>query len=229
VQVKTKNFMVAGLIVLLVGMLWYRVVYSSMESKASKAKTAAHDADAQAKALRSQLDGPAGGSKPKTTDPDLPVMQAAVPDNPAEAEFLRSIDALLVSSGVTWQSVTPSVPVVSGTLSTIGVSVSAQGTQDQVKNFVTGLGTLKRLFVLDNLSIAPGGSTAAAGSGTPQAQPGKAFGADTVTASISGRIFSQTTAVASPTGGTTTPAAGSTGTAPSPASGAGAPTGVQNS
>jgi Tfp pilus assembly protein PilO len=221
---------VAGLVVLLVGMLWYRVVYSSMESKASKAKTAAHDADAQAKSLRAQLDGTTG-NKAKTTDPDAAVMHEAIPDDAAEATFLRSMNTLLASSGVTWQSVSPAVPTVSGNLSTIGVSVTVQGTQDQVKTFLTGLGELKRLFVADNVSIAPGGSTAGAGAPPDQGQPGKAFLGDTVTASISGRIFSQTSAVAPPAGSTAT---GSTGTATTPASspasgGATSPPGVSNS
>jgi Tfp pilus assembly protein PilO len=217
--------MVAGLVVLLVGMLWYRVVYSSMENKASKAKTAAHDADVQAKGLRVQLDGTNGRSKAKTTDPDAAVMHEAIPDDAAEASFLRSMNALLASSGVTWQSVSPAVPVVSGNLSTIGVSVTVQGTQDQVRTFVTGLGALKRLFVVDNLAIAPGGSTAGAGSAPDQGQPGKAFVGDTVQASISGRIFSQTTAVASPS---TVPTTGSSGAATAPASGPTSPPGVQN-
>jgi hypothetical protein len=210
-------------------MLWYRVVYSSMENKASKAKTAAHDADAQAKSLRAQLDGTTGGSKAKTTDPDVAVLHEAIPDDAAEATFLRSMNTLLASSGVTWQSVSPAVPTVSGNLSTIGVSVTVQGTQNQVKTFLTGLGELKRLFVVDNLSVAPGGSTAGAGAPPDQGHPGQAFLGDNVTASISGRIFSQTSAVAPPAGSTAT---GSTGTATTPASspsGATAPPGVSNS
>ncbi|MDQ1436107.1 MAG: Pilus assembly protein PilO [Actinomycetota bacterium] len=224
-QVKTKNFMVGALVVLLVAALWYRVVYSPMESKASKAKTAAHDADAQAKSLRAQIDGTSRGSKAKTTDPDAAVMHEAIPDDAAEASFLRSMDALLVSTGVTWQSVTPTAPVVAGSLSTITVSVTVQGTQDQVKAFVSGLGGLKRLFVVDNISLSPGGSKSAAGSGTAQGQPGKVFVGDQVQASIAGRIFSQATAVATPS---TVPTTGSSGATKAPASGATSPPGVQN-
>ena len=42
-QVKTKIIAVGALLVLLVGVLWYRVVVSPMQSNASKANTAASD------------------------------------------------------------------------------------------------------------------------------------------------------------------------------------------
>ena len=69
-QVKTKNLLVGALVVLLVGALWYKVVYSPMESKASKAKTAAHDADTSAASLRQALGGPARRRRrrPQTSD-----------------------------------------------------------------------------------------------------------------------------------------------------------------
>ena len=54
-QVKTKNLVVGAIVVLLVGALWYKVAYSPMQNKASKAKTAAHDADVQAATLRQQI------------------------------------------------------------------------------------------------------------------------------------------------------------------------------
>ena len=44
-QVKTKNLIVAVLAVVLVGALWYRVLYSPMEAKASKAKASALEAE----------------------------------------------------------------------------------------------------------------------------------------------------------------------------------------
>ena len=58
-QVKTKNLLIGAIVVLLVGLLWYKVVYSPMESKASKAKTAAHQADATAASLRQELNSAA--------------------------------------------------------------------------------------------------------------------------------------------------------------------------
>ena len=39
-QVKTKNLMVGGLIVLLTLLLWYKMLYSPTASKVSKAHTA---------------------------------------------------------------------------------------------------------------------------------------------------------------------------------------------
>lgn len=223
-QVKTKNLIVAALAVLLVSALWYRVIYSPMESKASKAKTSAHEAEITADNLRQAINGTTGSNK-KNKAQDVPpeTLRAAVPIETAEASFLRAVDTLRVTSGAEWQSITPSIPTPAGTVSSINVAITLQGTEDQVARYVAGLAGLKRVFVLDNLSITPSGSAAAAGSGAPTGHPGAVFTGDTMQAQISGRIFSQPTAAAASTtsGGTT----GTSGSSTKPATGASAPTG----
>ncbi len=230
-QVKTKNMIVGALVVLLVSMLWYRVVYSPMESKASKAKTAAHDADTSAANLRQALAGTSSNSKKnKAQDVSTQKMLAGIPLERAQASFLRSLDALRVSSGALWQSVTPSAPTVSGTVTSMTVAITAAGTEDQVARYVAGLSALKRVFVLDNLTITKGGSTSAAGTVTT-GHAGAVFFGDVMQLQISGRIFSQpaapaaaTTGTGSPSGSSTTPTTG----APAPTGGAAAPNGNVN-
>ena len=167
-QVKTKNLLVSAIVVLLVGALWYKVVYSPMESKASKAKTAANAADTSAAGLRQQL-GTAGAAKKANGQDVAPgVMLAAIPADSAEASFLRSIDALRVSSGADWQSLTPGAPVTTGSLTTISVGLTVQVTEDQLAQYVSGLVDLKRIFVTDNVTMSssggsPGPREAAAG------------------------------------------------------------------
>ena len=212
-QVKTKNILVGALVVALVGMLWYRVVYSPMQSKASKAKTAAHDADATAANLQRSLNT-AAAAKKSGKDVSAGEMLTAVPIDAAEASFLRSVDALRVSSGADWQSITPTVPASSGSIATINIAINVQGTEVQLTRYLSGLSDLKRLFVLDNVSIS--GSSAGSGSATtPNAPSGGTFVADKLQMAVSGRIFAQPVAVPSAPGatGTTTPAVG----APAPA------------
>jgi len=225
VQVKTKNLIVGVLAVLFVGMVWFRVVYSPMEDKASKARASAHEADVTSQNLKQAINGtsPAGKNTKKDIAPE--VMLAAVPADNAEASFLRAVDGIRVSSGAQWQSITPSIPTPAGSVTSINVAITLEGTEDQVARYVAGLAGLKRLFVLDNLAITPSGSSAAAGSAAPQGHPGSVFVGDTMSAQIAGRIFSQpAAAIATGTTGT-----GTAGSSPRPASGAPAPTGGQSS
>ena len=236
-QVKTKNLIVSVLVVVLVGALWYRVVYSSMESKASKAKTAAHEADATAANLRQALNGTSSKKAAKTHDPAADVMLAAVPVDAAEASFLRSVDQIRLDSGAYWQTITPAPAVTAAGMTTVSVGITAQGTEDQLARYVAGLADLKRIFVTDNVSIVAVGS-----SGAPGAQlhvpAGATFYADKLQLQVSGRIFSQPGTVAPVTPGATgtTPASGtgttgSSGAAPaggSTSGGATSPSGIQN-
>ncbi len=217
-QVKTKNLMMGALAVLFVGLIWFQFVYSPMSSKAAKARTATHEADASATSLRKAISAGDPAKNAKKHDPTTDLMLAAVPIDAAEASFLRSVDSLRVASGASWQSISPSPPATSGTVTTINVSISVQGNQDQLLSYANGLGKLKRLFVIDNLSVSEGGSTAVPG--TPvRAASGSTFSSDQLQMQISGRIFGQ------PGAGGTTGAAGST----TPATGAPAPsTGTQS-
>ena len=226
-QVKTKNLIVAALAVLLVGALWYRVVYSPMESKAAKAKVSAQEADTTSQNLRQAINGTTGSNKnTKKKDIAPEVMLKAVPIDNAEASFLRAVDTLRVTSGAEWQSITPSVPTPVGNVTSINVAITLQGTEAQVASYVAGLAGLSRIFVLDNLSITPGGSQAAAGTGAPQGHPGAVFTGDKMQAQISGRIFSQPAAAAAATGTTGSSSGAKTG-APAP-TGATSQPGVQN-
>jgi Tfp pilus assembly protein PilO len=221
VQVKAKNALLSAVVVLLVGALWYKVVYSPMESKASKAKTAAEAADQTAANLQTRISAvTAAQKKAKSHEVASRVLLAAVPAQAAEATFLRAIDALRISSGADWQSITPGVPVLTGTLTTINVAITVQGTEAQLRSYQNGLYDLKRIFLVDGLSISVGGSSPAPGA-VPHASGG-VFSADQLQMQITGRIFSQPGAVG------TTGATGASGAAAAtkPATGAAAPPGA---
>jgi Tfp pilus assembly protein PilO len=201
VQVKTKNLLVSAIVVLLVGALWYKVVYSPMESKASKAKTAANDANTSVAGLRQALGQAGAAKKANGQDVSLGVMLDAIPADSAEAVFLRGIDALRVTSGADWQSITPAPPVTNGNLSTVSVGISVQGTEDQLARYVSGLADLKRIFVTDNVTLT-----------APGKDQGATFAAGTMQLQVAGRVFSQPVASSATAGATG--AAGSV-TAPS--------------
>jgi Tfp pilus assembly protein PilO len=217
VQVKTKNILVGALVVALVGMLWYRVVYSPMQSKASKAKTAAHDADTQAASLRQQLNASSADTK-KQKSQSAQSLLAATPADPAEASFLRSLEAIRIDSGAAWSTIAPSIPAPAAVGQSVTVAITAQGTEVQIGRYLADLTALKRIFVIDNVSISPGGSTAPAGSSTTPVHAGAVFVGDQQQVTISGRIFTSASAVSSA-------ATGASGTATTPAVGASAPTG----
>jgi hypothetical protein len=136
-------------------------------------------------------------------------MLAAVPADTAQATFLRNLDALRVTTGASWQSITPAAPINDGTVTTIGVGITVLGTQQQLAAYQEGLAAMNRLFVLDNVSMTATGGTGPAG-GTLRPTPGAAFLADQMSMQITGRIFSGTGTV--PTAGSATPA--SAGAAP---------------
>lgn len=215
-QVKTKNLIVAALVVLLVGMAWYQLVYGSMESKASKAKSAAHDAEVAADSLRKSLSNFATPDGKKKSDVGSADLRAALPADVAEASFLRTLDTLRVTSGADWQSVTPSAPVISPDATIVSVGISAQGTEDQIARYLNGLYGLKRIFIVDNVSM-----TAQTGPGSPGgASGGGAVFGDKLQMTVTGRLFSQPTASVTPTG-----ANGTSGAARTPVAGAPAPAG----
>jgi Tfp pilus assembly protein PilO len=210
VQVKTKNLFVGALVVLLVGGLWYKVVYSPMESKASKAKTAATAADTSAAGLRKQLGQSDATKKTNGQNVSLGAMLTAIPVDSAEASFLRSIDALRVATGANWQSITPAAPTSTGGLATISVGISVQGTEDQLARYVSGLTELKRIFVTDNVTITASG-----------AGRGAVFAAGNLQMQVTGRIFGQAQTTPGATGATGT--AGSAATTTGSAAGATTP------
>ncbi len=217
-QVRTKNLVIGAIVVLLVGLLWYRVVYSPMENKASKAKTAAHQADVTAASLRQELNS-AASKKAKGQDVSTGALLEAVPLDAAEASFLRSIDVLRVSSGADWQSITPAPPTSASDIATITVGISVQGSEDQLARYVSGLSDLKRLFVLDTLTLTAAPAGNGAPGSAPGATPGNVFTSGKMQMQIAGRIFTQPAAVPATAGGTTS-AAGRT----TPGVGAPAPT-----
>jgi Tfp pilus assembly protein PilO len=206
VQVKTKTLIVGGLAVLMVGLLWYRMVYSPIQSKTSKANAAAHSADLDAKNLQDAIDNiMATSKKDAAKDVGTAKMLTAVPADTAEASFLRSLDGLRASSGANWQSVTPSTPSAAGGVTSIGVSINVFGTEGTLARYLNGLYSMNRLFVPDNVTLTPQGQSQLGGSGA-------LFVGGLMQMQVSGRIFAGPAATPATTGVSGTSGATTTGT-----------------
>jgi Tfp pilus assembly protein PilO len=211
--VKQKNMIVGALAALLVLALWYMMLYSPLTSAASKANQATTAAKTTAKSLEQQIAGLKG---------DLPSQKGqkqqlnlAIPSTPAESAFLRDLDRVKAASGVTFQSVAPSPPTggAAGATTSINVSISVSGSVAQVHKYLTALATLKRLFVIDNVSLTAGASTNGSNASSSGGPVGDVFAGPgappTLQAQIAGRIFTQATIASATPGVATAPAAAS--------------------
>jgi Tfp pilus assembly protein PilO len=224
VQVKTKTLIVGGLAVLMVGLLWFRVVYSPIKSKTSKANAAAHNAEVDAQNLQKAIDDiMAANKKAAAKDVGTEKMLGAVPATLAEASFLRQLDHLRVKSGANWQSVTPSPPTSTGGVANIGVSINVFGTETTLARYLSGLYAMQRVFIPDNITLTPQGSTALPGQAAA-VPSGALFPGGEMQMQVSGRIFAGPGAVDTPAttpGSSATTGASTTGSATAPT---GAPT-----
>jgi Tfp pilus assembly protein PilO len=228
VQVKTKNVAVVALGVLLVLLLWYRMVYSSMANQATKSKQATQDAQLRVDALQHQLrqstgDGANGQAKKASVDQ----LQHAIPVTPELSNFLRTTDKIRAASGVGFTSITPSAPTAVGGAQTINLGIVVQGQYRQVLAYLDALMKTPRLVVIDTVGVTGGGasgaSSAPAGStgGGPAGEVFAGVGAaPTLQVQLTARLFTQASAGlpigSSPSGGSTTktPAGGPTSPPP---------------
>ena len=187
-QVKTKNLLVIAIAALLVLALWYRVLYAPMAHSASKDRQSAKDNEASAQTLRSQLSSGSIKKNGTNGDASASALAAAIPSDPALADFLRKVDTIRASSGVTLQTIAPSPPTFAGSVESVNLAITVQGTYDQVTQYERELMALPRLVVTDQVSISTGGSTTSAS--------GSTSGAPTVQVQMVARMFAQPTGTA---------------------------------
>jgi preprotein translocase subunit YajC len=225
--------MVGALLTLLVLVLFYRVVYSSMQGQASKAKKNQQNYETQISSLQHQLKiVTGGGGSGPTKGVSKDELAAAVPPAANEAEFLRIFNQIADASGVTLQQVTPTNPqgatsasasasaTTTAGVQTISLGITIQGDYGEVQDYVNRLVHAPRLLIIDSENVTSGASSSGAQtSGGPVGQVFAGQGsAPLLTVQLTARIF--TLAAASST---------ATGTAGAAAPATPAPSGVQNS
>jgi Tfp pilus assembly protein PilO len=209
---KTKNLAVSALIGLLTLALWWNFLLKPSRSEASKVKAETATERTKLQPLQAQLaQANADAAHAGTFKARLAVLKNAVPDSPELANFIRDANAIADASNIAWQSVTHGPPTTgSAGVSTIAVGIDINGTYEQVLDYLGRIAALKRLVVLDNVTLS-GGGTAAAGTGSTAASAGTGStgpfsSGSTLTVTITGRMFLTATATVA-TGATGTPGA----------------------
>jgi Tfp pilus assembly protein PilO len=199
-QVKTKDIAVIGLAIILVLFLWYRFVYSSMDSQASKATQAAQDAKTQADSLQHQLNELTGTSQKKKASNDE--LQKAIPPTPDVGAFLRQVQQVRDSVGIpdAFQTIVPTAPTAQSGGGTVGMGITVKGSYSQMMDYVNRLNKLSRLVVIDNVQI-----TASTAGGTSSGGPtGEVFAGQgappELSMQISARLFTSAAPPVSTTG-----------------------------
>lgn len=161
----------------------------------------------------------------------------AVPPKPALAQLIREVDSASKSSGFQFLSISPGEPQAAATSqgtgtssgpaapSQMSITLNGNGTFFQALDFLHQLAHLPRIFVVDTLSLAPGGSGGSSGSPSGTSTGGTSTGSSssgsgtavapgtvpTLTVSIGGRVFTTYVAPAPGVAGTAAPAASGTG------------------
>jgi Tfp pilus assembly protein PilO len=206
VQVKVKQYAVIGLAVFLGLFLWYKAVYSSYQSKASKANTAAQDAEASISQLQHQLQTLTGGPKnAKTKQASTEDLQAAIPSKAGVPDFLRAVQIVRNEVGIplAFQTITPQPPTLVGNLATINFGITLTGSYQQVRAYVDRLMSMPRLVAIDTVGVtaaAAPGATSSGGSPTGEVFAGQGA-PPLLTVQMTARLFATPTAI----GGGTTP------------------------
>ena len=189
-----NNRTIAGgaLAAVLVIAVWWMFVFSPVRSDTSTVNTEIDSAQADTQSLEAenkQLEDLEARAPELKADVDR--LSAAVPTTPELASFIDAANALGVETGVTWVSVSPTPPATTGSTDTVQISMELEGGYFEVLDYLNRLENMPRLVVVDQVSLSASEDTADTG------------GAPSLTASLTGRIFSQANSSA-PAGATST-------------------------
>jgi len=191
---KTKNLAVGALVAVLTLALWWNFLLKPSRSEASKVKAETAVARTELQPLQAKLaQAQADQAHAATFKAQLASLQHAVPNSPALAEFIRNANGIADASQISWQSVTHGPPAPDATgVSSIAVGIIIKGTYEQVMAYLTRLGSLKRLVVVDGVQFSSGGDAGATAGAAGSTGPFS--GTSQLLVTITARMF-----VASPT------------------------------
>lgn len=199
-----KSRAVAFVAVAVVGIvaLWWVLVYSPLGSDLDDVRDELEQAEREESSLTAQLRRlqEIDENAPET-DAELAMLAEAIPENPDLADFFLAAHEIEVQSGIDWLTVSPAEPAVTpGSPPVIRLNLQLSGGFFQVLDYLNRLEDLDRLVIVDTLNVTTGGDGEGAG-GT-----GGFDGAPTLSVSVTGRMFTQSSTVGSPTTTTTSPA-----------------------
>lgn len=187
---KSRTITVSVLVAVVIIALWWVFAFSPARSEASKVAADVDTAKAESRTLETQnkqLEDLKAHAPQIEAERDR--LRNAVPEDAQLASFIQQANQIATATGVKWASVSPTEPAPTGTSGTIALSISVSGDYYQVLDYINQLEGMPRLVVVDQISLTSATDV---------------NGAATVTASLTGRMFTQGAAVA-PTPDATTP------------------------
>ncbi len=198
--------MAAALLAVIVA--WYFVIYSPKSDDLDQAKTATAAEQKKTADLKFELSRLQSQAKNASQQQALlGRLDQAIPAQPDEAEFILQANSIAAESGIDFLSISPTPPAASGTTTTIGLTLSIEGSFFQVKEYLTKLEGLERLVIVDGINMSAGSSDGTGGDGV------------TLSVTLTARMFTTAAPPAVAGSDTTTPDAGTSPTS-TPADGA---------
>ena len=187
---KSRTITVSVLVAVVVIALWWVFAYSPARSEASKVSADVDTAKAESRTLETQNKQLEDlKAKAPQIQAELDRLSNAVPEDAHLASFIQQANQIATATGVKWASVAPTEPAPTGSAGTIALTISVSGDYYQVLDYINQLENMPRLVVVDQISLTSATDV---------------NGAATVSAALTGRIFTQGAAVA-PTPDATTP------------------------
>lgn len=152
------------LIVIVLAIVWYLFWWSHESSKQSSINAQVTTAQAQITQLKGELSTVIIESHlARKYHQSLLRFEAAVPDQPEIGTLNQQIGALAKSDGLTIATIDADNPVpaaTGSTLSTIPVTLTASGSDEDINNFLKGLYGLSRLITVQEFQPSPQGGGA---------------------------------------------------------------------
>ncbi|MCZ7536357.1 MAG: type 4a pilus biogenesis protein PilO [Acidimicrobiia bacterium] len=196
-----RSRVVALLAVAAVGVvaLWWVFVYSPRGGELSDVRDEVGAAEQERVGLDSTLrrlqqidaDGPA-------TDARLLELSQALPAEPDLAGFINGAHEIALDAGIDWISVAPAEPAEApGAPPTINLTIQIEGGFFQVLDYMNRLEDLGRLVIVDSVNITTGAADGGDDT-TATTAPSTVAGAPSLSATLTARMFTQTTLSAVP-------------------------------
>ncbi|MCL4448650.1 MAG: hypothetical protein M1483_06755 [Actinobacteria bacterium] len=154
------GILILGIIV--VAAIWYLVIFTSQNSKLSTLNTTESSLTTKVNGLQSTLSIEKGETQHITTyEATLARDSAAIPTHAYMAFTYKELDALGARFGVTYvnQSIATPTLSVGKPFSTISVNVTVTGSYVAVQSYIRSIYVQPRLFVIQNISLSPSGSS----------------------------------------------------------------------
>lgn len=158
----------AGIAAVALLAVWYLALWKPQTHKLAAAHKADAAAQVQISGLHQQVNQLQALEKEIPADKvKLAKYQQAIPTNPELSAAIRSIQAAATTTGVSLNSLAPTVPTsnsssgrgsVSGA-TTIPVTISAQGTYAGLTAFIQALTSMPRTLVIQSTSLGGKGTT----------------------------------------------------------------------